>query len=244
MGVFVNTAMLRTTSTSSDALDVLGTIIHPVPVGDYGGEVWRGKTRLSTFTLSVAKEDQPSSVQVDLETLAGPRSSGSAPKFRATGTDQSPGYVVFHVSSGEGGFHVLLTRGGKTVHDTRQLSAGDMFAATLVRPGSYDMAAGKTRQGKIEVKNLQARAELRREFATGNVKVTAAALEPKAVEVEAGDSVVFNLMAAATVSVAFKGPKSGKTRRPARPVRIYASGAAAAAEPPTTDKSSRPRSAR
>lgn len=225
MGAFVNTAMLRTTRTSSDSLDVLGTVIHPIAIGEYGGEVWRNKSRLAAFTLSVTKEDQPSSVQIDLEMLAGPGGSRSTPKFRAASTGKDPGFLVLHVSSGEGGFHVLLTQDGRTVHDTRELGAGDMFAATLVRPGSYDMMAGKTRQGRIEVTAPQARAEFRTEFATGAVEVAAEAFQPKAVEVEAGDSVVFTLAAPATISVAFKEPKSGKSRTPRRPVRIFAGGA-------------------
>lgn len=221
MSAFINTAMLRTSTFESGALGVLASIIHPLSVGEYDGEVLQGKAIIGQFSISIVEESEASSVQVDLHMIAGPLANGLPRKYRAAAADDQPGYVVFYVSKGEGGFQVMLKEKGKAVFDSRLLQPSDMYAVTLVRPGRYEMSAGKkSSKGRIDVKPVTAKAEPRQEPGTATVAVNAKGLVPNMVTIEAGGSVIFALAIASSIAVAFEGGDKS-IRRPASPIRVY-----------------------
>lgn len=139
----------------SAALTMLGTIVHcPRVAGEYRGTVRAGGLPEATFYVSVDPQCAVAQVNVDLASLMAPAAGatkaagdgccgsddgGSSPRF----TVHPKGYIVFHVGGGAGGFSVNLRRADEDVNhkawDTRQLQAGDIFSAVVIRPGTYAM---------------------------------------------------------------------------------------------------------
>ena len=64
------------------------------------------------------------------------------------------GYVLFHVSSGSGGFSVHVRRAAEDpkekVFDSRELGEGDVFSAVILRPGTYSVV-NRLAKAKAEV---------------------------------------------------------------------------------------------
>jgi hypothetical protein len=141
----------------SAALTMLGTVVHtPRVPGQYRGTVRAGGLPEATFYVSVDPQCAVAQVNIDLASLMAPASAttqaagdcgcgsgdgeaGGSPRFVV----HPKGYIVFHVSGGAGGYSVNLRRAEEDVehkaYDTRQLQAGDIFAAVVIRPGTYAM---------------------------------------------------------------------------------------------------------
>ncbi|MCA0246351.1 MAG: hypothetical protein LCH93_07010 [Proteobacteria bacterium] len=219
MSTLVNTAMLRATVFESDALGVLASIIHPLTVGEYEGEVHYGKAVVGTFGITVTEDAEPSSVQIDLNVIAGPNANGLPRKYRATTAKEQVGYAVFYASKGSRGFQVVLRGNGELAFDSRRLQSGDMYAVTLIRPGRYKMHAGRNGLvGRIDVGRAKAGEKFESEART--VAVEEKGFSPDAVAMESGSSVVFALASATNITVALEGEGEATAVRPAGPIRI------------------------
>jgi hypothetical protein len=141
----------------SAALTMLGTVVHtPRVAGEYRGTVRAGGLPEATFYVGVDPQCAVAQVNIDLAALMAPASgttkaagecgcgsgggdTGGSPRFVV----HPKGYIVFHVGGGAGGFSVNLRRADENpdhkAWDTRQLQAGDIFAAVVIRPGTYAM---------------------------------------------------------------------------------------------------------
>lgn len=129
----------------SGALTMLGVIVHSFrEPGEYRGTVRRDDQTEATFYVSVDKSCAVSDVKIDLAKLTSPESDAAGccrgvqgPQFIV----HPKGYAVFHVSSGTGGYVVNVRRADEDpevkAYDTRELQAGDIFSAILLRPGKY-----------------------------------------------------------------------------------------------------------
>jgi hypothetical protein len=143
----INQLLFTQTSLDSGALTMLGVVIHSFKEpGRYRGTVLLKERPLGRFDLMVDDDCEDAQVNIDLASLKGEESFRVSPR----------GAVVFHVSRGPGGFAVRVGRltGEKEdeVFDSRELKEGDMFAATLIRPGNYTVSNAITRaSGEIMV---------------------------------------------------------------------------------------------
>jgi hypothetical protein len=123
--------------------------------GEYLGTVFQGTQSVGSVRFRV--DDSSTNMQLDVDLVRPDREGESG---CCTGSEREPvvsskGYVLFHVSQGPGGLAVVVGRvGDKTpVFDNRKLGNGDLFAVTLVRPGSYtiEVAPGALK-GSVTVK--------------------------------------------------------------------------------------------
>jgi hypothetical protein len=154
MKAFINHHLFTQTSLDSGSLTMLGAVIHNFPeAGEYFGTVFRGSQTVASFRLTVDKESPAMQVNIDLATLhlppPEPCDCKAGPHDQEHHFVVNPkGYAVFHVSRGAGGFAVRV---GKVpgeyetkFFDSRELREGDLFAATLIRPGTYSVTNVKT----------------------------------------------------------------------------------------------------
>jgi hypothetical protein len=109
-----------------------------VEPGVYRGTLAIGDRTVSTFLVEVNVSDDSAQAMIDAHELqflarnAPP--DGIAKRVRI----RKGGFLVLHVSAGEGGHHATLAgseaRGG---WDSRRLERGDIFSAIPLRPGMY-----------------------------------------------------------------------------------------------------------
>lgn len=149
----------------SGSLTMLGAIVHPLfEPGEYRGLATRAGGDSQVFLLTVDEKRPAVQVDVDLATLVErgavrPCGCGADHGGMAHFVVGGRAHVVFHVSGGPGGFSVHLTRAEEgpraKAFDSTRLGEGDIFAATILRPGVYSVvnaaAGAEAAPGSIEV---------------------------------------------------------------------------------------------
>ncbi|NND03172.1 MAG: hypothetical protein HKN91_10330 [Acidimicrobiia bacterium] len=122
----------------SGALGALGTVVHQFKEpGSYIATVLADGREVAEQTITVAEGGRPA-LQIDMADIADDRSSEKC-------CDQHPpeldvgGYASFYVGVGNKRYAVVVRRAGKrgVEFDSRRLQEGDLFAATVLRPGKY-----------------------------------------------------------------------------------------------------------
>lgn len=135
----------------SGALTMLGSIVHPMPEpGHFRGSVQRDEQEVGHFHVRVEEEAERSQIDVDLGRSAR-RGRADAPRDdedcscggQESRTLRAGGFLLLFVGEGRGGYHVVLSaRVGEereVVYDSRRMVEGDRFAATVLRPGRYEV---------------------------------------------------------------------------------------------------------
>lgn len=145
----------------SAALTMLGTVVHSFcEPGEYRGTVHAGDGPEATFYVSVDKSCAVAQVNIDLaalveDTTEADGDCGCSDPGGRRFVVHPKGYAVFHVGHGAGGYGVNVRRADEDpelkAYDTRTLVAGDIFAASLHRPGTYALRNVLT-QAQAEVK--------------------------------------------------------------------------------------------
>ena len=148
MNIAPHPYLFAQTGLDSGALTMLGTVVRQITEpGEYRGTTAAVGRAASVFYLTVGKEPGINQVNIDLAALSAP---AAAPSGCHCGTAQgggnhfvlgAHGHAVFHVSGGVGGYAVRLGRASATPQakefDSTSLMGGDLFAATILRPGNY-----------------------------------------------------------------------------------------------------------
>jgi hypothetical protein len=132
----------------SGSLTMLGAIVHSFKEpGEYRCSVSQEKSdRQVVFYIVADKESSVAQVTVDLAALMmiEPAKGGCDCESPRRFTVNPQGYVLFHVSAGAGGYYVharsASDRADAVVFDSRRLTEGDLFTATILRPGKYEIA--------------------------------------------------------------------------------------------------------
>ena len=139
----INTTLFTQIGLDSGALTRLGAVIHPVSEpGSYRGVVLVGDEQVADFAFVVAQGGR-TQLDVDVAALTEERDDncGCGPKSDRMAPLAPGGHLVVHVGSGRSAYWVLLSAedsGQSRVElDTRELRSGDLFAATVLRPGRY-----------------------------------------------------------------------------------------------------------
>ncbi len=144
----LNRPVFSQTSFSSDALSVLTSWLHQFrDAGRYHVRVTHARRPQRSFVVRVTADAAKLQENVDLTALVEGDGGGCC------GDDDAyelavGGVMGFYPSAGVGGFTVRIARAGdkeeRAVADNGEgLPAGDLFAVTLTRPGSYELRAEK-----------------------------------------------------------------------------------------------------
>jgi len=162
----INTEIFTQIGLDSGALTLLGAVAHPVhEPGPYRGVVLRDGEEVADFGFVVAEEGR-AQLDVDVAKVAGAGRTGCG---CCTDPDADPhlragGVLLMHVGSGRGAYAVVVSAGEgdaqRVVFDSRQLEKGDLFTATVLRPGRYAVTNTVNRtRAELEVRYPERRRE-------------------------------------------------------------------------------------
>jgi hypothetical protein len=195
----------------SGSLTMLGSVVHSFQEpGEYRGSVHKADDGQAVFYLTVDKNSPAAHVNIDLASLR--EYAGAAQKECC---DDSPanhftvnprGYVVFHVSGGSGGFSVHVRRAeedpNEKVFNSQELGKSDIFAATIIRPGTYSVV-NRLGEGRAEVVVAYPGSgkTAYRPPAPVRVQVGPRGFEPAHIELKPGQGLVFEAEAPARIMI-------------------------------------------
>ena len=227
MKAFINWHMFTQTSLDSGSLTMLGAVIHNFSEpGEYLGTISRKGKAVGDFHLTVDKECPAMQVNIDLATLHR-RSSDKCESEPGKRLKVNPkGYAVFYVSQGAGGYAVVLgTLRGKRqveVFDSRTLKEGDLFAVTLIRPGTYSVTNVKTdAKGEVVVAYPRTRKVPYRPPKPVTIECTEKRLRPNKIKIEPAQGQVYRLKVPSRITIELVKPDVGprRTRQEERTAR-------------------------
>lgn len=233
MNVTLDPNLYKQIGLDSGSLTMLGTIVHNLPeVGEYRGVLHRGREIESTFSITVDKASSAAQVNIDLsrlvETAKQKEDCSTGPQETANHFVVNPkGYVVLHVSGGSGGYYVIIEKAEDKQRtkpfDSRQLKEGDLFAAIMLRPGTYSVANQKTNaKGQLVVEypvvgKFLAKASAKT-LSPIRVDCTSEKFEPNHVEIQPGHGLVFQPKVPSRIKIELLKADDGP-EKPAIPVR-------------------------
>jgi hypothetical protein len=225
------------TGLDSGLLTILGSVIHSFhEPGEYRGSVHKTGGAQAVFYITVDKNSPAAHVNIDLATL---REYAGATQKECC--DDSPenhftvnprGYVVFHVSSGSGGFSVHVRRADEDpktqVFNSQELGVGDLFSASIIRPGTYSVVnqLAKTNAQAVVVVSYPVIAKTAyRPPAPVHVQVDPKGFEPARIELKPGQGLVFEVKAPARIVVELVKPDDGPGHDQSSPPRGWSKNA-------------------
>jgi hypothetical protein len=216
----INTEIFMQIGLDSGALTLLGAVAHPVhEPGPYWGVVLRDGEEVAGFGFVVAEEGR-TQLDVDVAKVAGAGRTGAGRTGCGCCTDpdadphlRAGGMLLVHVGSGRGAYAVVVSAGEgdarRVVFDSRQLEKGDLFTATVLRPGRY--AVTNTVNGaraELEVRYPERRRESLR--AAEPVQVRAGdRFDPERLTVQPTQGQVYAAETAARVVIELVEPYDG-----------------------------------
>jgi hypothetical protein len=152
--VVSNRALLVNPALDSGAVVARGTLFHVFrEAGDHDVTILRDTRVTGRLTVTVRPEGATPQVNLDLARLEteGDRPGGTTGHY----VIREGGVMGFSVGLGVGRYAVLISHTGggtsRTVLDSRdELPAGDLFAVTLITPGTY-RAVNLASQARLQI---------------------------------------------------------------------------------------------
>jgi hypothetical protein len=226
MKAIVNTHAINTTVFDSANLGVLGTICHPIlERGEYAGMIYRNDKAVGRFTLQCDPECAATQVDIDLATFTAP---GADPCSHEMLTVKPEGFLVLYVSTGRAGYHVTLhpqmEKHRQGAYDSRKLQDHDLFVATLIRPGHYEMSSTLFKErGGVTVSYPEPGKVAQPTQQAAMVECSAKGFSPSAVKLMPAQGLIFKIQAAnAAIRINLQKPDDGpcddREKKPLRSV--------------------------
>lgn len=157
--------------------------------------------------------EEPPSKQVDLNfstlrRLVREQPVGAVEQHFTVGAD---GHAVFTASTGEAVHAIVAERtGGGEPFDSRRLGAADMFAVTLIRPGTYSVTNGLTgAQGKITVAYPTMGKEPYRPPQPVSVESTERGFVPNTIDLQPAQGIIFRFSIPSRIKIDLVEPNDG-----------------------------------
>jgi hypothetical protein len=217
MKAFIRHDLFTQSNLDSGSLTMLGSVVHNFSEpGNYQGRVVRGTETTASFRLTVSDECPAVQVNIDLATLASPAQSHVVdesvfPEQRRHFAVNPKGYAVFYVSQGRGGYATLVGKPEEgyeaRLFDSRELREGDMFAATIIRPGIYSVVNVVTgAQGEISVAYPRIGTAPYRPPPPVFIECTENALTPDRIEIEPAQGQVYRCRVSSRIAIQLARP--------------------------------------
>jgi hypothetical protein len=218
----VNTFALQQSCLQSSALGVLGSIAHPIgKPGEFTGRVMQGRVQVAEFSLHADPDVAATQATIDLARIAGPSLVGQPYKVHKYSVN-SDGYLMLFVSEGPGEFWVQLSSPGKdrprVVFDSRRLKPGDLFIATLIRPGTHQARMPKG-VAAIRVRAPEASDKPFQPPPPAGMTCTKTGFVPKRLEVYSTQGIVFNFETTSGVQIDLTKPAATRGAKSLRSAR-------------------------
>ena len=222
----------------SASLTILGSVVHSLgEPGEYRGAVHRGDRVEREFYITADRNSPVAQITIDLAAL-----TGGAPDTRGGEDDcccgdasghgrnrfvvNPRGYVLFHVSSGPGGYYVTVRRidaePNQRGYDSRVLAEGDVFSAVVIRPGTYAVRNELTKAvGELTVSYPVVGERPYRPPNPVRVQCGPEQFEPPQLTLQPGQGILFDARAPTRIVIELLRADDGPPRpeRDARPAR-------------------------
>lgn len=215
MKAFINRHLFTQTSLDSGSLTMLGAVIHNFPEpGEYIGTILWKEEAVGNFRLTVDEKCPDMQVNIDLPTLHRPISEECKSELMKHFIVNPTGYVLFHASHGAGGYAVRVGRLSEErkekLFESRELKAGDLFAATLIRPGTYSITNVITRaRGEIVVAYPKIGEVPYRPPKPVSIECTEKEFEPDKIKIEAAQGQVYRIRMPSRIRIELVKPDDG-----------------------------------
>lgn len=222
MTLRINRHLVTASTVDSGALNTAGMVIHQFETaGNYQVRVFRGEELVGRCFVHADPESGAQQTNVDLSRFDAP-TGDSADSDEPEYTLHPEGRVIFYVSEGSGGYHVVASRmtddGVEEAFDSRNLPVGDVFLVRPFRRGTYTVTNPETgASGELHVGRPDGSLFRRREPVSATVGDV---VDPERLETVSGQEVAFRLDAPGRVVVELAdedADEDGERRsRPAR----------------------------
>jgi hypothetical protein len=232
----INRSALNQVGSDSGSLTSSATVAHRFPeAGEYRGLLHTRGQAVREFTVSVRKgreatapdiapegAPQLTKVDVNLRHLYMPMRAADGDSGTTHFELDVGGYAVFRVPAGTmGGYAVevykMTAKGfGDKVFDSRELNEEDLFAAVILRPGSYSVAnaIGGTK-AELTVAYPE---KIPKQLEPVKVKFTKDAIVPAKIRIHCTQGLVFSFGTPSRVKIELVTPEDRPPRtRPSRP---------------------------
>jgi len=211
----LNRQLFEETVFDSGALGLTTSVVHQfAEPGVYAASVRRDGLHVGVYEFEVRGDATQTQLDIDLAAVG----RGERKKDCDCGPQRSlpvvsqKGYVLFHATSGSG-WSAHVGEGKKKMFDSERLTAGDMFALTLLEPTKYQME-NKLGGAKGTIEVSFSPADAKRMGSLQPVMVTLKnAFAPEAIKLVATQGLVFRVEAEARIVI------SRQSRRDPKPAR-------------------------
>jgi hypothetical protein len=210
MKYYFNRSLFDQVDLDSSSLTVKTTIVHPMnEPGDYAGQVSKNNQIVGHFEVNVRDENANPVAHIDLTELDMLMTTTYA-NTNSSFEIATKGHCVFHVGSGMGGYVVTLTQPGKSEHakpySTRELSEGDVFTATILRPGIYVATNVKTKASTELTVPYPKRNDSRNQLKPVTIECSPKGMHLNKVTVQSGAGIIFSIKTDSKISIELKKP--------------------------------------
>lgn len=211
MKTFLNRIIFNQINLDSASLTLQGSIVHMFrEPGEYYGEIKRNDSIVGRFRLLVGDEHKNKQVNIDLKSLDLPTGKHEQCRDQDFFTLTTGGYCVFHVSDGLGGYTFNVYQSGKNPNerpfDSRELQDGDVFTASIIRPGVYQAINMKNKSSLEILVPYPKRSDKRLTLEPVTVQCTDKAIKPGKIKLQPGNGIIFSIKAPARIKIEIKKP--------------------------------------
>jgi len=214
MKLYINKRILSQSTLDSGEITPMMAIMHRfAEPGTYDVTVFQGDNQTATFPLIVDESAPQMLNRIDLGTAN--CSCAVNPKMP----------TVFHAPRATRGYSVLVEKFKGTdrskVFDNRNLQDGDIFLASLLRPGDYHASSQQGTKCKISVSPLKTR---RMQFTVTSqqgvsrpniepvqIECTAAGFKPEHVNIQTAQPLIFMIKAPSRIKIEYQSTEQQKT---------------------------------
>lgn len=225
----------------SASLSMLASVIHKFSqIGEYHCAICRGTEVVGRFSIDVTQRDtgvdcclgqQQTQVNIDLKALE----MSSTQHFESQAVNRfqivEGGYAVFHVSNGVGGYSVEVDKIGHEtqaikVFDSKELKEDDLYAATILRPGTYCITNQTTKaQAELAVAYPE-RGKIPKQPQAIHIQCSKDAFMPNRIQINPTEPLVFHFQIPSRIKIELTKPEDRPKPTPTQQTTTQATTAA------------------
>ncbi len=208
----INTRLFNVKVFDSGSLGPLDMVFHHfTSPGSYQVIIKHNGKNILNFGLSVEERSEVMQLDIDLAQMirkADMRSEKICVKSRPKSvyTMSSQGYITFFASSGKDYSALVVTDEGKMVFDNIKLQNNDIYALSLLEPGTYSVKnVNGNASGKITVSLKKDKFGKLGELDSQYIDVNEKQFSPDNVEVTSTQGIVFRIKGSSRIVIAKEG---------------------------------------
>ena len=217
MNSFINKIIFNQLNLDSASLTMQGSITHRLDhPGEYYGQIRKNNAITGHFKIIVNEKYPDRQVNMDLKALENQQGNFESRPAGNCFTLSPKGFCVLHVSGGAGGYSVTIFQSGENptekAFNSRDLLDGDIFTASIIRPGIYQATNTNNKTSAEIVVPYPKRADKKLVLKPVTVECRAECLYPEKAESKAGNVLIFKIKTPSRIKIDLKQSIDGPDR--------------------------------